>query len=503
MTKYFEAVPNFSEGRDAEKVRRLAAEATGVPGVALLDVESNADHHRSVISLVGEGTPLSEALFRMIRLAANLIDLTTHHGEHPRMGAADVVPFIPLGESTMSEAVALAEALGARVARELFIPVYLYAQAARRPERQDLAKVRRGEFEGIRDSIATDPDRRPDFGEARVHPTAGAVAIGARPVLIAYNAYLATPDVAVAKRIAHAVRGRDGGLPEVKALGFETHGPDRAQVSMNLTDYRQTPIHRALEAVRSEAVKNGTQVEESEIVGLVPEDALLDAAQFYLQLSKFDRGTILERKVRATTGAAPRTPDQSAPSYATGRLADFVCALGARTPTPGGGSAAAAAGAFGVALGEMVVRYAAKPEALPPHLRGALATLESLRGELVTGIDADSAAYEAMRAARKAVKATPDEPNARASLSHSIRTATEVPLGTARAARRAADLLTEVASELPPALASDLTTARALLDAAITGALANATINLPDASSAGLATDAYRAEIAQLGRRTA
>ncbi|EQD57589.1 glutamate formiminotransferase, partial [mine drainage metagenome] len=245
-----------------------------VPGVTVLDVERNADHHRSVISLVGEGDPLLEAVFRMMQVATATIDLTQHRGEHPRMGATDVVPFVPLGAATMDEAIRLAERLGERVARELGIPVYLYAKAARRPERADLAKVREGQFEGIRASIASDPARAPDFGAARVHPTAGAVAIGARPVLIAYNVYLTTPDVAIAKRIAKAIRARDGGLPEVKALGFEIAERHRAQVSMNLTDYRVTPVHRAFEAVRREAQRYGVAPEESEIVGLVPEDAL-------------------------------------------------------------------------------------------------------------------------------------------------------------------------------------------------------------------------------------
>ncbi|MGC2360582.1 MAG: glutamate formimidoyltransferase, partial [Thermoplasmata archaeon] len=322
----FECVPNFSEGKDPEKVERIASAAREVPGVTVLDVERDPAHHRCVISLVGEGDALLDAVLRMMTVATRTIDLTQHHGEHPRMGATDVVPFVPLGTSTMPDAVRLAERLGERVAKELGIPVYLYGAAARRPERSDLAKVREGQFEGIRDSIATDPARAPDFGPARVHPTAGAVAIGARPILIAYNAYLTTPDVAVAKKVARAVRGRDGGLPDVKALGFEIPERHRAQVSMNLTDYRTTPIHRALEAVRREAQRYGAGVEESEIVGLVPEDALLDAAEYYLQLHSFDRAAVLERKVRAVDAGARGGES----------LASFTDRLAARTPTPGG-----------------------------------------------------------------------------------------------------------------------------------------------------------------------
>lgn len=501
MSRRFEAVPNFSEGRDPATIRAIADAATATAGVRLLDVESNADHNRCVISLVGEGPAVSEALFAMIRIATERIDLRTHRGEHPRMGATDVVPFVPLDDATIPEAVVLAETLGARVASELQIPVYLYGQAARRPERQDLAAVRRGEFEGIRDTIATDPVRAPDFGPRQVHPSAGAVAIGARPILIAYNAYLSTPDVAIAKRIAHTVRARDGGLAEVKALGFETHGPDRAQVSMNLTDYHRTPVHRALEAVRREAVRYGVQVEESEIVGLVPEDALLDAAEFYLQLNRFDRATILERKVRAA-GADDRAPPAT-PSWSGGPLASFVAALAARTATPGGGSAAAAAGAFGVALGEMVVRYAAKADALPMDLQAALAELQPLRERLLAGIDADSRAYERTRAARRGVKANPGDPAAIAESKAAIQEAIEVPLATAGAGRAARTLLTRIAARLPSTLESDRVTAGALLDAAVVGALANATINLPDAQAAGVDTGPYRAQIERLRAPTA
>ena len=333
---WFECVPNFSEGRDEAKIAHIVAEAQDSPGVSVLDSEQNADHNRCVVTLAGEGPALVDAVLRMMRVATKLIDLTGHQGEHPRMGATDVVPFVPLGDATTDEAVDLAVRLGTRVWEELRIPVYLYGDAARVPERRDLAKVRAGQFEAIRDSIGTDPARRPDIGEPQVHPTAGVVAVGARPVLIAYNAYLTTPDVAVAKLVAKAVRARDGGLAEVKALGFDIRERQRAQVSMNLTDYRKTPIHRAVEAVRREAARYGVGVEETEVVGLVPEDALFDAAEYYLQLNSFDRGTVLERKVRDTEQAAES-------------LAEFTARLAARTPTPGGGSAAAASGAMGAA----------------------------------------------------------------------------------------------------------------------------------------------------------
>jgi len=480
----FECVPNFSEGRDAAKLERICAAAREVPGVTVLDVERNADHNRAVVSLVGEGDALLEAVFRMMRVATETIDLTQHRGEHPRMGATDVVPFVPLETATMEEAVRLAERLAERVARELEIPVYLYAKAARRPERSDLAKVREGQFEGIRDSIATDPARAPDFGPPRVHPTAGAVAIGARAILVAFNTYLTTPDVTVAKKIAKAVRARDGGLPEVKALGFEIAERHRAQVSMNLTDYRTTPIHRALEAVRREAQRYGVGVEESEIVGLVPEDALFDAAEYYLQLHSFDRGAVLERKVRAVDAAAP----------AAESLGSFTRRMAARTPTPGGGSAAAAAGALAAALGEMVLAYSIDPAKPDTELTEVHEMLEEARVRFLALVEEDSQSYELVRTARKARKATPG-PDAERDYIDALRTAANVPLGTARLATGLAGRLRTVGPRTRKALASNLVTSLALFRAATEGALANVEINLIDLKAAGVATGELEGEL--------
>ena len=484
----FECVPNFSEGRDATKVERLAAAARAVPGVTVLDVESDAAHHRSVITLVGEGEPLLDAVFRMMTVATAVIDLNQHHGEHPRMGATDVVPFVPLGTSTMADAVRLAERLGERVAKELEIPVYLYAAAARRPERADLAKVREGQFEGLRDSIGADPARAPDFGPSRVHPTAGAVAIGARPVLIAFNAYLTTPEVAIAKKVARAVRARDGGLPEVKALGFEIPERQRAQVSMNLTDYRTTPLHRALEAVRGEAQRYGVGIEESEIVGLVPEDALFEAAEHYLQLHSFDRAAVLERKVRAVEAAARGGES----------LVAFTDRLAARTPTPGGGSAAAAAGALAAALGEMVLAYSIDPAKPADDLGQVQGALTSGRRRLLTLIEEDARSYEAVRAARKARKAQPGAAPTEAAYLSALRGAAMVPLETARLSEELAVRLESVRGRTRAALASDLATALALFRAATEGALANVAVNLDDLKSAGEPTAEVEAELARL-----
>ncbi|HDN80178.1 MAG TPA: glutamate formimidoyltransferase [Chloroflexi bacterium] len=294
MERIIECVPNFSEGRRKEVIERIAQAIAEVKGVQVLDIESDPDHNRSVITFVGSPEAVEEAAFRSIKTASQLIDMDKHRGEHPRIGAADVVPFVPIRGVTMEDCIALAHQLGERVGRELGIPVYLYGEAAIKPERRDLAYIRRGEYEGLKETIATDPDRTPDFGPAKLGK-AGATAIGARPPLIAFNVYLNTDDVEVAKKIARAIRHSSGGLRYVKALGLLVKG--RAQVSMNLTDYRKTPIYRVMEMIRREASRYGVAVTSSEIIGLVPEEALLDAAIYYLQLDGFSYDQILERRL--------------------------------------------------------------------------------------------------------------------------------------------------------------------------------------------------------------
>jgi glutamate formiminotransferase / formiminotetrahydrofolate cyclodeaminase len=348
--------------------------------------------------------------------------------------------------------------------------------------------VRHGEFEGIRDTIATDPARAPDFGELKVHPTAGAVAIGARPVLIAYNVELATPDVAVAKRIAKKVRARDGGLPEVKALGFELADRHRAQVSMNLTDYRVTPVHRAFDAVRGAAEEEGTRAEESEVVGLVPEDALFDAAEHYLLLKGFERRAILERRVRAAEADRPGHEP----------IGEFLGRLAARTPTPGGGSAAAVAAALASALGEMVIAYSSKGPPTDPDVAAAGAALGAGRRRFLALCDDDSAAYEAVRSAARARKERPGDAATEAAYVAALRRAAEVPLETARAASDLSSRLSGVGPRTKAALASDLLTAQALFRAAIEGALANVTVNLESLRAAGAPGSEVLAEVERL-----
>ena len=294
MKPIVECVPNFSEGRRQEVIDQIVAAMRAVSGALILDVQSDLDHNRSVVTLIGEPLAAAEAAFQGIARAGVLIDMDHHRGGHPRMGATDVVPFVPVRGVTMDECAALARHLGERVGRELDIPVYLYEAAATHPSRENLADVRRGEYEGLRQEIGTNPDRTPDFGPARLGK-AGATAIGARPPLIAFNVYLNSADLAPAQAIAKAIRHSSGGLRFVKALGLLVDG--QAQVSMNLTDYRRTPIHRVLEMIRSEAARFGLSVTHTEMVGLLPAQALFDAAQFYLQLNDFSAEQILENRL--------------------------------------------------------------------------------------------------------------------------------------------------------------------------------------------------------------
>ena len=294
MNQIIECVPNFSEGRRQGVIDRIVEAMSQASGAQVMDVQSDPDHNRTVVTIVGTPEAAVEAAFQGIAQAQKLIDMDHHRGGHPRMGATDVVPFVPVQGVTMEDCAALARQLGQRVGKELGIPVFLYEQAATRPDRQNLADVRRGEYEGLRDLIGDDPGRVPDFGPAEMG-TAGATAIGARPPLIAFNVYLNTDDPAPAKAIARAVRHSSGGLRFVKALGLIVEG--QAQVSMNLTDYRQTPMHRALELIRSEAAGYGLVVTRTEVVGLLPAQALVDAAKFYLQLDGFAPDQVLENRL--------------------------------------------------------------------------------------------------------------------------------------------------------------------------------------------------------------
>jgi len=469
MSTLVECVPNFSEGRDKSKVDAIV-EAMKIDGVYLLDREMDADHNRCVITLVGEREPIQEAAIRGVGKAAELIDLTKHRGAHPRMGAADVVPFIPIDGVTIEDCVAMARHVGAEISKRYQIPVYLYEAAATSPERTNLENIRRGQFEGIRDEIATNLARRPDFGEARVHPTAGATVVGARKFLIAYNLFLNTTDVEIAKKIAKAVRFSSGGFRFVKGAGFLVRG--MAQVSMNLTDFEQTPVHRVFELVKREAARYGVAPVSSEIVGLIPKKALEQAAEWFLQVENFDSSLILENRLSAVMGG------KMAVGGLRAGVEPFVEQLAAPTATPGGGSAAAAAGAMAAGLAHMVASMSRGKKAYLAYegeLSSAIARLAQLRENLKAAVDADADAYNAVMKAYKSAKESSDGD---AIIDTALKGATKVPLSVAMAAREVGDLTSKLGPITNPNMKSDLTTASALAKAAIDGALANVEINL-------------------------
>jgi len=472
MSTLVECVPNFSEGRDKSKVDAII-DAMKMPGVYLLDREMDADHNRCVITLVGDRDAIQEAAIRGVGKASELIDLNVHSGAHPRMGATDVVPFIPIDGVTVEDCVAIANRVGEEIWKRYQIPVYLYESAARIPERQGLENIRRGQFEGIRAEIATNPARRPDIGEPRVHPTAGATVVGARKFLIAYNVFLNTPDVDIAKKIAKAVRFSSGGLRFVKGAGFLVRG--QAQVSMNLTDFEQTPIHRVFEIVKREAARYGVMPVSSEIVGLIPKKALEDAAEWFLQVENFDSSLILENRLAAVMGGKMTVGGLRA------GVEPFVEQLAAPTATPGGGSASAAAGAMAAALATMVASMSRGKKAYLQYesqLSAAIAALTPLREELKAAIDADAESYNSVMKAYKTAKSAADEKSGDATIGAALKEATAVPLGVAEKSHQIAQLAKSLEPITNPNMKSDLTTAAALATAAITGALANVEINL-------------------------
>jgi len=488
MPTLVECVPNFSEGRDRTKVDAIV-DAMKMPGVYLLDREMDTDHNRSVITLVGEREAIQEAAIRGVGKASELIDLNLHAGAHPRMGAADVVPFIPIDGVTIEDCVAMANHVGDQIWKRYQIPVYLYEAAARIPERQGLENIRRGQFEGIRAEIATNPARRPDIGETRVHPTAGATVVGARKFLIAFNVYLNTADVDIAKKVARAVRFSSGGLRFVKGAGFLVRG--QAQVSMNLTDFEQTPIHRVFEMVKREAARYGVTPVASEIVGLIPKKALEEAAAWFLQVENFDSSLIVENRLAAVMGG------KMAVGGVRAGIEPFVEQLAAPTATPGGGSAAAAAAAMAAGLATMVASMSRGKKAYLQYeseLSAAIARLAPLREELKAAVDADAESYNSVMKAYKAARAS-DEKSGEARIEAALQEATAVPLSVAEKAQEIAGIAKSLEPVTNPSMKSDLTTALALAQAAMVGALANVEINL-----AGLKDQVFAGEVR---RRTA
>jgi glutamate formiminotransferase/formiminotetrahydrofolate cyclodeaminase len=471
MSTIIECIPNFSDARRPEVVDAIRQAIAGVPEARVLDQHSDLDHNRSVITFAGPPQAVEEAAFQAIAKAAELINLDEHRGEHPRIGATDVVPFVPIAGASMQDCVEMARRLGKRVGDELHIPVYLYEEAATRPERKNLENLRHGQYEGLKVEILTNPQRQPDFGPSCLG-TAGATVIGARFPLIAYNAYLTTDDVSIAKKIAKAIRFSSGGLRYVKALGLLVDG--RAQVSMNLTNFRETPVARVVELVRREAERYGVSLHHCELVGLIPEEALVEAAVWYLQLDQFEPEQILERRLKAVGYDKGQGIEDKGP-------AAFLEALASDSPTPGGGSASAYSGASGAALVAMVARLTIgrkKYAEVEAQMQSVLGRAEALRLGLTAAIQEDAAAFEAVLAAYKLPKSTPAEQEGRESaVQAAMKEAVRVPYQVAVQAVEVMGLAVEVVRHGNLNAISDGATAAAMARAALSGASYNVRIN--------------------------
>jgi len=475
-TSLVECIANFSDARRPEVVEAICQAAQSVERVAILDRHSDQDHNRTVLTFVGPPDEIVEAAFRAIAKAAGLINLDQHQGEHPRIGATDVVPFVPIRGVTMQECVALARKLGERVGRELEIPVYLYEEAATRPERVNLENIRRGQYEALKEEIATNPAREPDFGPRRVGP-AGATVIGARQPLIAFNVYLTTDDVSIADKIAKAVRNSSGGLRFVKGLGLLVEG--RAQVSMNLTNFHKTPLARVVEMIRREAQRYGVGIHHSELVGLIPQEALVDAALWYLQLDQFEPEQILEQRLAVVQAGSQAAVDESERSI---KADAFLDALAAGTAAPGGGSAAAYAGAAGAALVAMVARLTIgkkKYAEVETQMQAILNRAEELREAMQRAVELDAEAFKAVMEAYRLPKDTPEQQAARnQAVESAMLAAAQAPLKVAKMAVQVMELASQVIAVGNLNAISDGASGAAMARAALNGSGLNVRINV-------------------------
>lgn len=456
-----ECVPNFSEGRSQDVIDGIKAAISAVEGVFVLDTHMDADHNRSVITFVGHPQAVEEAAFRMIEKASQLIDLEKHTGEHPRIGATDVVPFVPISNITMKECVEMAHRVGERVGKELEIPVFFYEEAARIPERRRLEVVRKGEYEGLKVEIESNPARHPDFGPQELG-SAGATVIGAREFLIAFNVNLTTDDEGIASKIARAVRHSSGGLRFVKALGMTVDG--RAQVSMNLTNFRKTPLPRVVETIRREAERYGVGIHNSELVGLIPQDAMIDTAIWYTQMDLFSPAQVLEQKMLSVVKKESQV--------------NFLDSLAAGTATPGGGSAAAYSGAMAAGLVSMVARLTVGKKGyaeVEGEMENILNESEVLREELTLAVKEDSEAFNQVMAAYGKPKT---DQNRKEEIQSAILKAAVVPLTVARKALRVSELALKTAELGNKNAITDSGAGANLAFAAVTSAGYNVRINL-------------------------
>ena len=499
MKRLIECVPNFSEGRDAAKVETLVNVMSSVPGVYVLDREMDADHNRCVITLAGEPDAVGEAAILGAGKALELIDMTTHAGAHPRVGATDVIPFIPVDGVTIEDCVALAKRVGNEIWKRYRIPIFFYEAAATRPERVNLENVRRGQFEGLREDLKKNHDRQPDVGEPKVHPTAGVTVVGARKFLIAYNVNLNTSDISIANKIAKAIRFSSGGLRYVKSMGVELKARNLAQVSINLTDYEQTPMHRVYEIVKREAERYGAMPVGSEIVGLVPKKAIEMAADYFLQLENFSPAQVFENKLEAALSGTSLHPSQE------GNLAKlarpFLDAVAEPTATPGGGSVSAFAAALAASLGQMVAGLSRRKKSQAAHVDKLSEHVDVLRKEadaLAEAIDRDAASFDFVMKAFKLPQGEAGETQQREdAIQKATRGAAEVPLEVAERAVALFERLKQLEAIAAASMKSDLQVARLMAAAGAQGALANVEINLDGLKDAGYAA-ATRAKIATL-----
>lgn len=520
MNKIVECIPNFSEGRDAKKIELIAAAVSSVKGVAVLDRTLDADHNRSVITFAGEPEAVLLAAIRAAATAVELIDLNQHSGEHPRMGALDVLPFVPIKNVTMEECVDLARKAGARIADELGIPVYLYEYAATRPDRIDLANVRRGEFETIRDEILFHADRKPDFGPRQIHPTAGAMAIGARNPLIAYNINLATEDLAIAKKIAKAVRGSSGGLQNVKALGMHMRNRHQVQVSMNVVNYQATPLFRVFDLVKHEAERYGVMISGSEIVGLVPQAALNACGEFYLRIENFSEDLVLENRLHSALadsfpeiglGFKQGDDDDAGEREAESEIQPATAAVMTRSKanddgvaagslTPESGSIAAYSGMLATELAVMVCKLTiSQKHSVEDEARSMLERLEQFSADLQLALKEDVEGRERVLDAMALPRETEGEKLARTmAIEQATINAVAVPMRVAESSMQVLEILSELSEFSPPNGLSDLALSAQLALTAIRGAAYNIMPNLMTISDDKDFADQCREQIIDL-----
>jgi glutamate formiminotransferase / formiminotetrahydrofolate cyclodeaminase len=501
MKRLIECVPNFSEGRDSAKVDAIVQAMSGVVGVYVLDREMDADHNRCVITLAGEPDAVAEAALLGTGKAMELIDMNVHTGAHPRVGATDVVPFIPIEGVTIEDCIALARRVGQEIWKRYRIPVFYYEAAATRPDRVNLENVRRGQFEGLREELKKNPDRQPDVGEPKLHPTAGVTVVGARKFLIAYNVNLNTADVGIANKIAKAIRFSSGGMRYVKSMGVDLKGRNLAQVSINLTDFEQTPMHRVYELVKREAQRYGAFPVGSEIVGLVPKKAIEMAADYFLQLENFSPSQVFENKLLSSLeGGLPEAKEGKLASLAR----PFLDAVAAPSATPGGGSVSAYAAAMAAALGQMVAGLSRKKKSQAQHVDQLSMELDELRktaDQLAQAIDQDAASYDAVMAAFKLPQGNAEETHQReAAVQSATKKAAEVPLMVAEKGAQLKEKLLQLEKIAAASMKSDLQVARLMAVAGAHGALANVEINLDGLKDASY-VESMRQKVAEVRNR--